>query len=127
MSVDDLGEDYGFSINAQIEKTVGAARILEYVQCALVELIEALQNDDKKSLSVLPETEYKHLLLERNNTNAPYLSSPRLHESVEAQVAKTPSAIALVCGNEQLTYETLTQRANQLAHFLVAERGVMSE
>ncbi|GAA6624250.1 amino acid adenylation domain-containing protein [Scytonema sp. NUACC26] len=41
-----------------------------------------------------------------------------LHEVFEAQVEKTPEAIALVFEQEQLTYRELNERANQLAHYL---------
>jgi amino acid adenylation domain-containing protein/non-ribosomal peptide synthase protein (TIGR01720 family) len=37
---------------------------------------------------------------------------------VEAQVERTPDAVAVVCGTAQLTYSALNQRANQLAHYL---------
>ncbi|MCC6238520.1 MAG: LLM class flavin-dependent oxidoreductase, partial [Dehalococcoidia bacterium] len=46
-----------------------------------------------------------------------------VHRLFEAQVARTPDAAALSCLDEQVTYATLNERANQLAHFLVA-RGV---
>jgi amino acid adenylation domain-containing protein len=42
----------------------------------------------------------------------------RLHESFEAQVARTPGAAALVFEDHQLTYRQLDLRANQLAHQL---------
>ncbi len=41
-----------------------------------------------------------------------------LHGVFEAQVEKTPEAIALVFDQEQLTYRELNKRANQLAHYL---------
>ncbi|MEL7501569.1 MAG: amino acid adenylation domain-containing protein [Cyanobacteria bacterium J06554_6] len=41
-----------------------------------------------------------------------------IHAGFEAQVARTPSAIALVAPSETLTYRTLNHRANQLAHHL---------
>src|SRR5512140_2339915 len=50
-------------------------------------------------------------------------SDPCIHELVSAQAARTPSALAVVCGNAQLTYRELEARANQLAHVLIA-RGV---
>ena len=36
----------------------------------------------------------------------------------EAQVSRTPDAIALIVGNERLTYPELNRRANQLARHL---------
>jgi amino acid adenylation domain-containing protein/non-ribosomal peptide synthase protein (TIGR01720 family) len=41
-----------------------------------------------------------------------------LHGVFEAQVEKTPEAIALVFEQEQLTYRELNEKANQLAHYL---------
>src|SRR5256714_4797720 len=48
------------------------------------------------------------------------------HEMFEAQVARTPNAIAIVCGNVELRYRELNERANQLAHELV-RLGVVSD
>jgi amino acid adenylation domain-containing protein len=41
-----------------------------------------------------------------------------IHQMFEAQVERTPDAIAVVFENQQLTYRQLNQRANQLAHYL---------
>ncbi|MDB9527417.1 amino acid adenylation domain-containing protein [Oscillatoria sp. CS-180] len=41
-----------------------------------------------------------------------------LSQLFEAQAARTPDAIAVVCGSKQLTYQALNQHANQLAHWL---------
>jgi len=41
-----------------------------------------------------------------------------IHQIVEAQVKRTPDAIAVVFENKQLTYRQLNQQANQLAHHL---------
>ncbi|MBC3955563.1 non-ribosomal peptide synthetase [Pseudomonas triticifolii] len=45
------------------------------------------------------------------------------HQRFEAQAARTPQAIALSLGAEQLSYEHLNRRANSLAHKL-REQGV---
>lgn len=44
-----------------------------------------------------------------------------LHQLFEDQVSKTPDAIALVWGERQLSYLELDQRANQFAHYLLAQ------
>ncbi len=41
-----------------------------------------------------------------------------IHELFEKQVVKTPEAVAVVFGQDQLTYQDLNQKANQLAHYL---------
>ena len=59
-------------------------------------------------------------LVEWNSTSRPYELNRCLHQFFEAQVERTPDAVALVCGAEQLTYRELNQRANLLAHRLCA-------
>ncbi|HVQ39952.1 MAG TPA: amino acid adenylation domain-containing protein, partial [Pyrinomonadaceae bacterium] len=44
-----------------------------------------------------------------------------IHELFEAQVQRTPEAVAVVFGDEQLSYAELNSRANQLAHYLRAQ------
>jgi amino acid adenylation domain-containing protein len=49
-----------------------------------------------------------------------------LHELFEDQVVRTPLAVAIVHGHQQITYRDLNQRANQLARHL-RHRGVGPE
>ncbi|MFB7738713.1 amino acid adenylation domain-containing protein [Streptomyces sp. NPDC056112] len=51
---------------------------------------------------------------------------PTFVERFQRQVAATPDAVALVCRDEQVTYRELNERANRLAHHLIA-RGVGAE
>ncbi|MEI6328559.1 MAG: amino acid adenylation domain-containing protein [Pseudanabaena sp. ELA645] len=44
--------------------------------------------------------------------------SPCIHHLFEAQVAKSPEALAVLFENQQLTYRELNERANQLGHYL---------
>ena len=41
-----------------------------------------------------------------------------LHELFEEQVERTPEAVAVAFGDNQLTYRELNDRSNQLAHWL---------
>jgi len=67
-----------------------------------------------------------------NQTQRDYPLNQCLHELVEAQVEKTPDAIAVVFDNgeavnhQSLTYRELNTRANQLAHYL-QKLGVQPE
>jgi len=57
-------------------------------------------------------------LVEWNNTQAHFPDDKCIHQLFEAQVERSPDAIAVVFENSRLTYQELNQRANQLAHYL---------
>ncbi len=42
-------------------------------------------------------------------------------QAFEAQVRATPEALALICEDERLSYQELNERANRLAHSLIAD------
>ena len=76
--------------------------------------------------SLLTEPERQQVLVEWNDTAAPYPRGEYLHTLFEAQVEQTPDSIAAVCGDAQLTYQQLNARANRLAHVL-SQQGVDTE
>ncbi len=69
-------------------------------------------------LPLLTEAEYQQLLHEWNRTQVAFPQQKCIHQVFEAQVARSPDAIAVVCGRQSLTYAQLNQRANQLARYL---------
>jgi len=92
-------------------------------------LLTAIVANPQQRLSELPfltETERHQLLVEWNNTQANYPKDKCIHHLCEAQVERTPDAVAVVFKNESLTYWQLNYRANQLAHYL-KKLGVKSE
>ena len=89
-------------------------------------LLEGIAQDPDRRLSELPlqsHEEGHQLLVEWNATAADYPEDRSVHRLFEEQAARTPQAVALVAGAEQLTYRELDKRANRLAHHLRA-RGV---
>jgi amino acid adenylation domain-containing protein len=56
--------------------------------------------------------------VEWNDTAVEYPRVSCIHELFEAQAERTPESVAVVCGQERLTYGELNKRANQLAHHL---------
>ena len=47
-----------------------------------------------------------------------YAKEKTLHDLVSEQAARTPDKIAVIFGDEQLTYAELERRANQVAYYL---------
>ncbi|GAB1539814.1 hypothetical protein NUACC21_24810 [Scytonema sp. NUACC21] len=90
-------------------------RMAGHLQTLLAEIV-AHPQQPLSELSLLTQAE-KNLLVEWNDTQADY---PQLciHELFEAQVERTPEAVAVLFEEEKLTYRELNERANQLAHYL---------
>lgn len=80
-------------------------------------LAAALADPDRRlsELPVLTEAEQRRLLTEWNDTDLAYPADQNLSQMFEGQAARTPEAIAVVYGDEQLTYRDLNRRANLLA------------
>ena len=78
------------------------------------------------SLAMLSENEQRRMLVEWNDTAAAYPSRSCIHELFEAQVARTPDAIAVEFATSTLTFAALNRRANRVAHYLRG-RGVGAE
>ena len=53
-----------------------------------------------------------------NDTQTDYARDACIHHLSETKAEQTPDAVAVVCDNQQLTYQELNHRANQLAHHL---------
>jgi aspartate racemase len=83
-------------------------------------LLEGVAADPQRRLSMIPlskEAERHQLLEDWNATTTPY-PQQCVHRLFEAQVEKTPDAVAVIFEKEQLSYRDLNRRANQLAHYL---------
>ncbi|WP_184109096.1 non-ribosomal peptide synthetase, partial [Sinorhizobium terangae] len=70
-------------------------------------------------IDILPADERTYLLEELNRTDADYPSQLCIHELFEAQVRRAPDRVAVVHGDEELSYGELNERANRLAHHLI--------
>ncbi|WP_164003055.1 non-ribosomal peptide synthetase, partial [Pyxidicoccus caerfyrddinensis] len=69
-------------------------------------------------LPLLDDAERHQLLREWNGARTEYPADACLHTLIEAQVERTPDAVALCFEGESLTYRQLDARANQLAWHL---------
>ncbi|ENE2355198.1 amino acid adenylation domain-containing protein [Serratia marcescens] len=70
-------------------------------------------------LSLVSEEERAQLLQGLNHTVASHSPTACLHRLFEAQVKRTPEAIAVMYGDDSLTYAELNTQANRWAHRLV--------
>ena len=119
LSVDDYGD--AMRLSAHVPASVGARRVCALMHRALEALAEALEATPERAvgtLDVLPEAERRRVVEEWNRTDAAYPRESCIHALFEAQVARTPDAVAVVFGGAALSYAGLNRRANRLAHRL---------
>ena len=91
-----------------------------FAQHFLILLEEIVRDPEQpiQEVNILPEAEREQLLELWSASTGEAAPDGCLPQFVEAQVARTPTRAALVCEGEQLTYEELNARANQVAHYL---------
>ncbi|MFG2909706.1 non-ribosomal peptide synthase/polyketide synthase [Kitasatospora sp. NPDC048286] len=93
--------------------------------CLLLTELAAGLDRPLRALARTTEEERRRLLVDWNGT-AQGRPERTLVELFEAQSARTPGAVAVTCGAEQLSYAELDARADRLAHRL-AEFGARPE
>jgi amino acid adenylation domain-containing protein/non-ribosomal peptide synthase protein (TIGR01720 family) len=101
------------------------APTIERMTGHFVTMLEAIAESPERRLSELPlltSAERQQCLVDWNDTRTEY-PVQCVHELFEAQVQRSPDAIAVVFADEQLTYRELNRRANRLARHL-RSRGV---
>ncbi|MBL4601287.1 MAG: amino acid adenylation domain-containing protein, partial [Emcibacteraceae bacterium] len=94
-----------------------------HLELILLELSDNQSDKLINSVSLLRSEEEHQLLVEFNDTAVAYPSDQCIHVLFEAQVEKSPDAVAVVYEDDELTYKELNERSNQLAHYLI-EQGV---
>ena len=118
---DEAGDKSGGSVctaeyNTDLFEEATIERLLGHYH-RILEAAVAHPERRLSELSLLTEDERKQLLVGWNDTDAE-VPTGTISDFFEAQVARTPNAVAVKFGDRQLTYQELNSRANQLAHHL---------
>ena len=100
--------------------------LIEQVKNQLAFLLEQIISNTEQevdTISLLKEEEANTQLRIFDNSEVDYPENETLISLFEQQVVKTPNNIAVVLGDESLTYKELDERCNRLAYIL-QEKGV---
>ncbi|HEU5131844.1 MAG TPA: amino acid adenylation domain-containing protein, partial [Pyrinomonadaceae bacterium] len=92
-------------------------RVLTHLE-SLLENIAAHPHERVNTVTMITREEQHQLITGYNDTQADYPREICVHQCFEQRAEATPDAVAVVFEDEQLTYEALNARANQLAHYL---------
>jgi len=119
LNVGRNGDDFGIVLKAS--KTFidinTAKNMMNYYNEILIDLVEN-KTSKIKDYSLLSKEDYQKIVHDWNATDKDYLKNKTVYQLFEEQVAKNPNNIALVYEQEELTYQELNNKANQLARYI---------
>jgi amino acid adenylation domain-containing protein/non-ribosomal peptide synthase protein (TIGR01720 family) len=113
----DLGLELSLEYNRDRFSCNQIEQILTHYQIVLEDIVTNLDLH-LSQINLLTEAETTQLLVEFNDNNQDYPLTETIDRLIEIQVAKTPSKIAVVDGQNKLTYQELNHSANQVARLL---------
>ncbi|MBU2708592.1 amino acid adenylation domain-containing protein [Zooshikella marina] len=137
----DLAEKFGISLIAGVQSScmsftlTYAAEKYEQAQIEAIfnSFVDSLkQHDEGVWLSPLSQllpisNRVEHQLLQHwNDTRCDFSDQTHVAAILEHQVEQTPHNLAVADAKQRLTYQQLNERANQLAHYLIAQGVVQS-
>jgi amino acid adenylation domain-containing protein len=115
-------DGWRFSCQYNTDQFEGATaeRLLTYFQRVLE---SAVANPSLRlsELKLSPPDEARTLLAKLNDTRTLYPRDLTLGQLFEAQVARAPDAVAVVCGERHLTYAEVNASANRFSAYLQGE------
>ena len=127
LTVDINISEHGVGIEWQYDVALfDASHMAQFNQhlCQLMQSVAACALDESTtsqtvtSLAMQSEAELSSLLADCDRTYVNYGHTDCLHQLFEQQVEKTPHQVAVRFGDQQLTYQQLNHKANQLAGYL---------
>jgi amino acid adenylation domain-containing protein len=114
----DSGISGTLEFNTDIFDAQTILRMIEHYRL-LLEAMVASPEMPIGQLSMLTAAERQQLLLGWNDTHREYPANRCAHELFTEQARRTPYAVAVVCGDVELTYGMLDARADQLSRHLL--------
>ncbi|HEY0682983.1 MAG TPA: amino acid adenylation domain-containing protein [Steroidobacter sp.] len=117
-TVEDLGEE--FDLTVQTDLRIDPDRVLRHFNTALESLIGTLEYAPEMPalhLPIIPPSE-RFQIETFNATAAEYPRDKRMQDLFSENAQRTPDAVAVVYGDQSLTYREIDERSNQLGHHL---------
>jgi len=121
-SADGLGGEISYACDLYKAETI--ERLAGHLRQVLEQMVSG-PGCRIGELVLLTAEEREQVLVGWNQTKAEYPLGC-VHQLFEEQAARTPDAVAVICGEQNLTYGELNEKAERLASYLV-EAGVEIE
>lgn len=121
MSENEQGLSGEFEYNSDLFDQDTIVRMATHFQ-HLLEGAVAQPEQQIWHLPMLSQTEFQQLVFDWNQTEVAYPQELSIHQLIETWAEQKPDTLALIAGDECITYRELNQRANQLAHYLLIHK-----
>ena len=114
------GKDKGITLIWEYNADLFDAATIQQMVDQYQVLLKGIVDNPEQRVSELPilNQPQQELLMEWNQTLREYTQKNCIHNLFESQVELTPDAVAVEQDGQKLTYRQLSDRANQLAHYL---------
>jgi amino acid adenylation domain-containing protein/non-ribosomal peptide synthase protein (TIGR01720 family) len=114
------GKDKGITLIWEYNADLFDAATIQQMVDQYQVLLKGIVDNPEQRVSELPilNQPQQELLMEWNQTLREYTQKDCIHNLFESQVELTPDAVAVEQDGQKLTYRQLSDRANQLAHYL---------
>ncbi|HKD15248.1 MAG TPA: amino acid adenylation domain-containing protein, partial [Candidatus Angelobacter sp.] len=106
--------------NPELYREDTARRFIEHY-CTLLTAISGSPDGLLDEYSIITEQEKHQILIEYNDTRADYPKEKCIHQLFAEQVALHSGKPAVICGGEELTYQQLYERSQNLALYLQSQ------
>ena len=117
--------DGAFKFNTDLFDDEMMKQMVSHFQILLNDIV-SFPETKISEFKLLPEKEKDLITVKWNDTDFVFDDFDCVHNLISDQTKKTPKSIAVVYGNERITYEELNQRSNRLARFLI-KNGVTKD
>ncbi|HNB73087.1 MAG TPA: amino acid adenylation domain-containing protein, partial [Acidobacteriota bacterium] len=117
MAETEAGIIAGFEYKTELFESATIRRFLTHLET----LLHGICTNPEAPISSLPlmsEAERDQVLVQPNQTERQFPTDKLLHHLIEIQVRQTPDAIAVVSGDQNVTYHQLNSQADVLAQYL---------
>ncbi|MCJ8272060.1 MAG: AMP-binding protein, partial [Psychrosphaera sp.] len=121
VDVDDYGLAGDFNITVHTLNGVSGQQIHGYFCNAIEKVLDTLEHSPNTvltDLGIVAASEIEHIIDTINDTSMDYAKDKCIHQLFEQQALDHPDNVALAFENQQLSYQQLNEKANQLAHYL---------
>jgi len=138
-NVEDIKSDVIFSfrlcensiyLNLEYNSRLFSEQIIEKIGSNLINYYTCIvENTSIKLLDIetLSEDEKNKLLFNFNNNHIKFNSNLTIDKMFEDQAKRIPNKIAITYKNKKITYLELSEKANQLANYLINDRKICTD